>query len=91
MSNEAGTDGPQMSCDRLIDYVYGELAGSERAAFEAHLAGCAACQQEQALIGHVRMSLKEAMPMVDPPENRGLHAQLMHAAATRKTRLLMMS
>ena len=32
--------------ERLVDYLYGELDGSTRAAFQAHLTSCAACRDE---------------------------------------------
>ena len=47
-----------MNCDqvreKLIDLVYGELAGPEAAAVEEHLRGCAACRAELARLRRPR-------------------------------------
>jgi len=50
-----------MNCDqvreKLIDLVYGELAGPEAAAVEEHLRGCAACRAELARLRRARAAL----------------------------------
>jgi hypothetical protein len=58
--------------DRLVDYLYAELAAGDRQAFEAHLAGCPACRAEVDALGStlartravVRSSLEEPPPRV---------------------------
>jgi hypothetical protein len=45
--------------ERLIDYLYGEDAGQERTAFEAHLAVCEECSGEIAELRVVRERLAE--------------------------------
>jgi anti-sigma factor RsiW len=44
--------------DRLPDLVHGQLAGEELAEVERHVAACAACAAELALIREVRSSLR---------------------------------
>ncbi|HKO03917.1 MAG TPA: zf-HC2 domain-containing protein [Candidatus Acidoferrales bacterium] len=48
--------------ERLSDYLDGLLAADDRAAMEAHLAGCASCP---ALVADVR-SLAERLPLLEP-------------------------
>ncbi len=48
-----------MTCDKetLVGYIYDELGDTERAAFEAHLAGCAACREDVAGLRATRAHL----------------------------------
>jgi hypothetical protein len=74
------------ACDRLLDYVYGEMGADDKRAFEEHIAGCARCKAEVAGFERVRGAVREALPQVEPPSERlsALHAQLLHAAAQRR-------
>lgn len=56
--------------DELLGYLYGESAGDERADFEQHLDGCAACRDELAAYGAVRAAVGD------------WRAELLHAAPT---------
>jgi Putative zinc-finger len=51
-------------CDKelLIDYLYGELATSEREAFDRHLASCAGCRDEVAGLRGARTHLESWVP-----------------------------
>jgi BMFP domain-containing protein YqiC len=51
-------------CDKdlLIDYLYGELATTEREAFDRHLASCAECRDEVAGLRGARTHLESWMP-----------------------------
>ncbi len=74
------------ACDRLLDYVYGELAGDALDEFKLHLLGCEKCKRELAGLERVRTAVKQAMPAVEPAADKmaAMHAQLMHAAAQQK-------
>ncbi|MEO8620459.1 MAG: zf-HC2 domain-containing protein [bacterium] len=50
--------------DRLPDLVHGRLDAESRASVEAHVAACADCQAEVALLRDLRMSLRRT-PRVD--------------------------
>jgi anti-sigma factor RsiW len=50
--------------DRLSDYLDGDLHGAERAALEAHLAGCAACA---ATLDELRRVVARAQALDDRP------------------------
>jgi hypothetical protein len=82
------TESGAPECDRLLDYVYGELEGVARGRFEAHLQTCATCAAEARSFGAVRSAVSAALPMVEAPMAAlpmgALHAQLMHAAASRR-------
>src|SRR5437868_5999712 len=75
-------------CEALLDFIYDELSGPARQAFETHLLGCASCQAEVAALKHVRGAVKEVLPFLEPPATAtgALHAQLMHAAALGRPR-----
>jgi len=51
-------------CDKelLIDYLYGELAASEREAFDRHLASCADCRDEVAGLRGARTHFESWVP-----------------------------
>jgi len=55
--------------DRLSEYLDGTLAGSERAALDAHLAGCAACA---ATLEELRRVIARAHGMQDRPPTTDL-------------------
>lgn len=46
----------------LIAYLYDEIDAAERAAFDAHLPGCARCTRDVAALGGVRRQLAEWQP-----------------------------
>jgi anti-sigma factor RsiW len=46
----------------LIGYLYDDLSAADRAAFEAHLAGCAACRREVEDLGQTRQHLASWAP-----------------------------
>ena len=86
MSTEAENTASASPCDQALDYAYGELAPEQAAALEQHLAGCAKCQAEVAMVKRVRSVVAAALPPVDPPAvtTGALHQQLLHAAAQRR-------
>ncbi len=51
--------------DRLPEYVHGTLGAAERARVEAHLAGCAACRGEAALLRSMSAAMARSAPAVD--------------------------
>ena len=56
------TNGKITNCEfesEIVSYIYDELATSERAKFESHLAGCAICTDEFAGISNARFSVFE--------------------------------
>lgn len=57
---------------QLIAFVYDELEGTERAAFEAHLRGCEACRQELAELRGL-MQVVPRQPLIVPSDAE-LHA-----------------
>jgi hypothetical protein len=63
---------------RLLDLVYGEGTPDERAAIEAHVATCAACQAELASLGDTRARLRTALE--DAPVPARAHARILEAA-----------
>ena len=68
--------------ERLLDFVYGELAAQARAEVSAHLAGCERCSKEIESLQGTRSALR-ALPEEDPPAD--LTARLMHEAARPRT------
>lgn len=55
--------------DRLSDYIDDDMDASERAALEAHLAGCAACSST---LADLRTVVDEAASLEDRPPERDL-------------------
>ena len=45
--------------EQVLDYLYEELAPSDRAAFAEHLAGCESCRRELASLSGVRAHVAE--------------------------------
>jgi putative zinc finger protein len=68
--------------ERLVEYLYEELDGSARAAFDGHLAACATCRADTEAAGRargvarsvVRAPLGDTVPL-------GLRARVLEAAA----------
>ena len=48
--------------EHLVGYLYGELSPAERAAFQAHLGGCAECRGEVEGLGQTRQHLASWSP-----------------------------
>jgi hypothetical protein len=48
--------------ERLLDYLYGEMAASDRNAFERHLHDCVDCRTEFAELGGTRLALASWSP-----------------------------
>ncbi|KGP92154.1 hypothetical protein N780_00830 [Pontibacillus chungwhensis BH030062] len=55
-------------CDRLIDYISGELNEEEKRAFEDHLKECSECREEVEEMESIMKDLPFAAEPVDPPE-----------------------
>ena len=51
--------------DQLPEYVHGVLAADAAALVEAHLAECADCRAEVAVLGNVRAALRQGTPVVN--------------------------
>lgn len=45
-------------CENAMLYFYGELTEADRAAFQAHLPACAACQAELHMLAQTRQALE---------------------------------
>jgi RNA polymerase sigma-70 factor (ECF subfamily) len=63
-SNGRDKDEDDIMCDKelLIDYLYGEMAATERAAFDRHLADCGDCRAEVDSLRGVRTHLASWAP-----------------------------
>lgn len=76
-----------IQCDgaqaRMMDLLYGELAGDDRAAVEAHVSGCVRCQAELAGFQRTRATLRGALEQSPPARAREiiLRAATAQAAA----------
>lgn len=55
------------NCERLLDYLNGQLANEESAEFEKHLATCPSCQEELKELQQVMEDLPYASEAVTPP------------------------
>jgi anti-sigma factor RsiW len=55
----------------LFDYVEGELPNSRRAEIESHLASCARCAEQVALVQAGRDVLRQSQPLELSPRRRG--------------------
>ena len=69
--------------DRLIALAAGDLDGAERAAVEAHVAGCAACRQAQA--DFARIASAVALPAAPPVHWGAYRAELRAKLDARGT------
>lgn len=66
---------------QVLDYLYGELAEAERAAFASHLATCSECNQEVVALSMVRKKVAALpKPSLEPAAAARMTAQLMEAA-----------
>ena len=67
--------------EQVLDYLYGELAPPERAAFAEHLAGCESCRREIDSLSGVRKKTAELpRPVLAADAAAKMTAQLMEAA-----------
>ncbi len=66
--------------DYPASFALGALDEDERAAFEAHLAGCEACRAAVQAFRETAASLALAAPVQEPPA--GLRARILHEAAS---------
>jgi hypothetical protein len=82
MSEAVQNSDTPSACDKLLDYVYGELSGDDLEQFKLHLLTCEKCKLELAGLERVRSAVKRSLPQVEPPVDK--MAQLMHAAAQQK-------
>jgi hypothetical protein len=64
---------------RMMELLYGELAGDDRATLEAHVAGCASCRAELAGFQTTRSAARRALDADEPPA--GAHQAILRAAA----------
>ena len=64
---------------RMMELLYGELSGDDRAALEAHLAGCASCAAELATFQSTRTAARRALDIDAPPARA--HQAILRAAA----------
>ena len=64
---------------RMMELLYGELSGDDRAALEAHLAGCASCAAELATFQSTRAAARRALDADEPPARA--HQAILRAAA----------
>ena len=64
---------------RMMELLYGELSGDDRAALEAHLAGCASCAAELATFQSTRAAARRALDIDEPPARA--HQAILRAAA----------
>ena len=62
--------------ERLVDYLYGQLEGQARAAFQAHLDACAACRVEVTGAERARAVARDVVrrPLADPVPARAFEA-----------------
>ena len=64
---------------RMMELLYGELSGEDRAAVDAHLAGCASCRAELAAFQATRIAARRALDDDAPPARA--HQAILRAAA----------
>ncbi len=70
----------------LPPYVDGEAAPANRAAVEAHLAGCAACREAVSMQREVRTLLVSRRARLAEPAPAGLAAEVRRVVATQQAR-----
>jgi anti-sigma factor RsiW len=73
-------DGPDVLHLEIAGYVLGKIEPAETAAFEAHLAGCAPCQQHLQDLERLPDLLATAVP--ERPVPAGLRARVFLAVRT---------
>jgi len=64
---------------RMMELLYGELPGQERATLEEHLASCASCRAGLAALQGTRASARRALDADQPPPRA--HQAILRAAA----------
>ena len=72
--------------ERVVDYLYGELAPAQRAEVDVHLGGCAGCRREIEELGGVRQQARQALegPLGGSPPPRVRQAVLEAARAAAR-------
>jgi hypothetical protein len=71
-------------CDRLDDYLAGELDSQQTEAFRLHLADCAACREEVRFQESINRLLRQATACETPPGLLTRLEQKVEAASRRK-------
>ncbi|MES1172176.1 MAG: zf-HC2 domain-containing protein [Bacteroidota bacterium] len=67
---------------RLIDFLYGELDGDARAAFDAHVAACESCRAEVTAFEQTRAAARRVVRApLDEPVPTAVHARVVEAVA----------
>jgi Putative zinc-finger len=64
---------------RMMELLYGELGGDDRATIEAHLAACASCRAELAAFQTTRAAARRVLDADEPPASA--HKAILRAAA----------
>jgi hypothetical protein len=64
---------------RMMELLYGELSGDDRAVVEAHLAGCPSCRAELVGFESTRAAARRALDADEPPARA--HQAILRAAA----------
>jgi hypothetical protein len=64
---------------RMVDLLYGEVRGDERATLEAHVEGCARCRAELAALQATRAAARRTLDADAPPARA--HQAILRAAA----------
>lgn len=75
----------------LILYLYGELDGEAKAAFEVHLAGCALCRAEADLFSGAVERWRAHAPKIEAPQkcvDRALRGEREHRPGTLLRRVI---
>jgi hypothetical protein len=71
--------------NRLIEFLYGELDGAARTAFEAHLAACERCRADVAAFQQTRDVARAAVRAgLEDPVPAGARARILEAAAAAR-------
>ena len=68
--------------NRLVEFLYGELEGDARAAFDAHVAGCPGCRGDVDELRRTRELARAAVRAgLEQPVPLAVHARILEAAA----------
>jgi hypothetical protein len=73
--------------EKLVDYLYGELAADARAAFETHVQGCENCRREVTALDRARTTARTALRgALDQPAPAQVRSRVLEAAAAAAAR-----